>query len=356
MTESIEHKQLKTKARELLKEKYGFKDSEIFEEFNYILKNSVKIEIDVVGKNSERFVAVECGNTPKLKQVCMISELGKENVVLLPYNKIILDPLFYKEDVETTKKKIKMLKSIYNKYIFDKLKSDKDFGLFEYNEENKDYFHVGHIRGVWMAFPTKKNTPDGKKLQYEIGFTISYNDEEHYEISIGAETNGSINQFLSLSNNTLNKIVTELNKLPSNFETQDGIKYKTEKITMPPYLRNWDENEPVSCNRLSIEELEEIKKRLVWYLNEGSKFKEWPVFALVKTIVKKEELAKVIMILKPLFELSFKFRTEKQEKTTHDSIKSLKEMVRSYEEGFDEESSEEDYNGWKQALKKLESL
>jgi len=354
MAEQLEHKKLKTKARELLKEKYGFKDSEIIEEFNYTLENSVKIRIDVVGKNSERFIAIECGNTSRLKEVCLKNEFGKDNVILLPYDKIVLEPLFYKNP-KTRKEKINLMKSIYNKYIYDKLKDDKDFGFFEYNEENKDYFYVGQRRDIWMAFPTKKNTIDGRQLQYEIGFTIAYRDDEHYEISIGAETNKSVKQFLDLSTSTKKSIVEELTKLPSGFEIQDGIKYKTEKVRMPPYLRNWELVDPIHCNQINQEKLIEMEKRLSWYLEDGKKFEEYPVLEIVKIVVTKEELEKVLLILKPLYELSFKFRTQKQEQAIHDSLKSLKDRVKLYEMGLDNESFEEDYYRWIKAIKEIEN-
>ncbi len=353
MTELLAHKKLKTKARELLKEKYGFKDSEIIEEFNYTLENSVKVRIDVVGKNSERFIAIECGNTSRLKEVCLKNEFGKDNVILLPYDKIVLEPLFYKNP-KTRKEKINLMKSIYNRHIYEKLKDDKDFGFLEYNEENKDYFYVGQRRDIWMAFPTKKNTIDGRELQYEIGFTISYKDDEHYEISIGAETNKSVKQFLDLSKSTKDSIIKELKKLPSSFEIQDGIKYKTEKVRMPPYLRNWELVSPIPCNQLSLEILEEMEKRLNWYLDEGKKFEEYPVLEIIRVVIKKEELEKVLMILKPIYELSFKFRTQKQERAIHDSLKSLKDNLKLYEAGLDDESSEEDYYRWIKAIKEIE--
>jgi len=353
MTELLAHKKLKTKARELLKEKYGFKDSEIIEEFNYTLENSVKVRIDVIGKNSERFIAIECGNTSRLKEVCLKNEFGKDNVILLPYDKIVLEPLFYKNP-KTRKEKINLMKSIYNRHIYEKLKDDKDFGFLEYNEENKDYFYVGQRRDIWMAFPTKKNTIDGRELQYEIGFTISYKDDEHYEISIGAETNKSVKQFLDLSKSTKDSIIKELKKLPSSFEIQDGIKYKTEKVRMPPYLRNWELVSPIPCNQLSLEILEEMEKRLNWYLDEGKKFEEYPVLEIIRVVIKKEELEKVLMILKPIYELSFKFRTQKQERAIHDSLKSLKDNLKLYEAGLDDESSEEDYYRWIKAIKEIE--
>lgn len=353
MTELLEHKNLKTKARELLKEKYGFDDSEIFEEFRYTLKNSVKIIIDVVGKNSNKFIAVECGNTSKLKDTCMKEEFGKDNVILLLYDKIILDPLFYR-DQKTRKDRITLLKSIYNKYIFEKLKGDKDFCFFEYNEDNKDYFYIGQKRGVWMAFPTKKNTSDGRKLQYEIGFTLDDRGDDNYAIEIGAETNDSIKQFLDLSEKTKLEVVKELKKLPSGFEIQDGTKYKTKSVRLPPYLRNWESTEPIQCNMLSIEDFKEIEHRLNWYLEEGRKFEEYPVLEMVRVSVKKEELSKVLMILKPLYELSFKFRTKKQERVEHDNLESLKKRAKLYEEGLDEEMTEEDYDLIKNAIKRLE--
>ncbi|MDP3026388.1 MAG: hypothetical protein Q8N63_01675 [Nanoarchaeota archaeon] len=353
MAEQLEHKKLKTKARELLKEKYGFKDFEIFEEYNYTLENSVKIRIDVVGKNANNFIAVECGNTSRLKEVCLRKEFGKEKVILLPYDKIILEPLFYRNP-KTRNEKINLMKSIYNKYVYEKLKNDRDFSFFEYNDENKDYFYVGQKRDIWMAFPTKKNTINGRELQYEIGFTIAYRDDEHYEISIGAETNKSVKQFLDLSTTTKESITKELNKLPSSFEIQDGIKYKTEKVRMPPYLRNWELIEPIPCNQMTQEKLIEMEKRLSWYLEEGKKFEEYPVLEIIRITVAKEELEKVLLILKPLYELSFKFRTQKQEKAIHDSIKSLKDRIKLFEIGLDDESSEEDYYRWIEAVKEIE--
>jgi len=354
MVESIEHKKLKTKARELLKEKYGFNDSQISEEYPYTLKNSVLIIIDVVGKNSEKFIAVECGNTSKLKEVNMKNELGKDNVILLPYDKIILEPLFYK-DAKTRKEKIRLLKSIYNEHIFKQLKEDKDFQLFEYNEENSNYFYIGKKRAIWMAFPTKKSTIEGKKLQYEINFTLEYMGENDYEITINAETNDAVKQFIALSERTKNLIIDELKKLPSGFLTQWGIKYKTEKVRMPPYLRNWEISEPIPSNQMDKDKLNEIQKNLEWYMTEGKRFEEYPILSLVNVKIKKEEFAKAMLILKPLYELSFKFRTEKQETAIHDSLKSLKQQKIMYETGLDEEMTEDDYYRVLKAIKEQEN-
>jgi len=337
MGESINHKKLKTEARKLLKEKYKFNESEIFEEYRYVLKNSISIIIDVVGKNSGRFIAVECGNTSKLKEVCMREEFGKGNVILLPYNKVILAPLFYCNP-KTRKEKTNLLKSVYNEHIYKRLKEDKDFQFMEYNQENDPYFYIGKKREIWMAFPTKKNSIIGKDLQYEIGFTLGYKEDNSYEITIGAQTNASIKQFLELSETTKEKILEELNKLPSGFEVQDGIKYKTEKVRMPPYLRNWETTKPVSCNQISIIKLKEMEKRLKWYLEEGGKFEEYPILEIIRIIIKKEELAKVLLILKSLYELSFKFRTTKQEKVIHDDLKVLKRRKGHMIMGLEEES------------------
>jgi len=353
MGESINHKQLKTKARELLREKYGFLDSEIFEEFDYTLKNSVLIIIDVVGKNSGKFVAVECGNTPKLKQTCMKEEFGEENVILLPYDKIILAPLFYC-DPKTRKEKTNLLKSIYNEYIYKKLKEDKDFQFIEYNQENAPYFYIGKKGEIWMAFPTKKNSIIGKDLQYEIGFTICYRGDNSYEITIGAQTNNSIRQFLELSETTKEKLIEELNRLPSGFEIQDGIKYKTEKVRMPPYLRNWEAIKPIPCNQISITELKEIEKRLRWYLEEGGKFEEYPILEIIRITIKKEELVKALLILKPIYESSFKFRTTKQEKVVHDELEVLKRRKAHMEMGLEEESIPGEFDRICKGIKELE--
>lgn len=350
---SLKHNQLKTEARKMLKEKYGFSDSEIFEEFPYTFKNSIKIWIDVVGKSSSKIVVVECGDTSRLRLQNLKEELGKDNVIHMPYDKNILAPHFYMNP-KTRKDKIILLKSVYNKFIFEKMKEDSDFEFFEYNEKNKDYFYIGKRRDIWMAFPSKKNTIDGKQLQYEIGFTIDYQDDDHYTICIGAETNNSVKQFLELSDKTKDSILEELKKLPSNFEIQDGIKYKTERVRMPPYLRNWEMTEPIQCNQISIDKLNEIEKRLRWYLEEGMKFEEYPVFAMVRVLVKKEELSKVLMILKPLYELSFKFRTQKQDRIEHDSLELMKKRVKLFELGFDTEMEEEDYERTINAIRDIE--
>jgi len=49
-------------------------------------------------------------------------------------------------------------------------------------------------------------------------------------------------------------------------------------------------------------------------------------------------LAKVLLILKSLYELSFKFRTTKQEKVIHDDLKVLKRRKGHMIMGLEEES------------------
>ena len=57
--------------------------------------------------------------------------------------------------------------------------------------------------------------------------------------------------------------------------------------------------------------------------------------------------------LRDIYELSFKFRTQKQEKVTHDLLEELETKIRRFENDLDEENSEEDYLRW---TKKREEL
>ena len=355
MTELLPHKELKTEARKTLREKYGFNDKEIIEEYSYILKNKVKVRIDIVGKSNNKFIAVECGNTSKLKQSALIEEFGKENVLLLPYSENILKSYYY-EELKPRKDRIMLLKSVYNEYIYEKLKDDKDFSLLKYSTEDEHYFYVGKKTGIWMAFPTKKSVAIGKNLQFEINFTLHLTKDNLFEIAINAETNPSVKQFLDLTENTKERIIEELRKLPSGFETQDGFKYKTPSHRGPPLPRNWESTEPISCNQMNIDKLNEMESRLSWYLRDGGgkDFEEYPAFILAKIIVRKEELSKVMMGLKQLYLLSFKFRTKEQEKVTHDSKELYQKKMKSYELGFDTESTDEDYQRWEDALKRIE--
>lgn len=350
-SESIEHLELKRKAREILINEYGFKDNEITEEYPHILSNGVRIEIDVFSKNSDGLKAVECGNVSKLKLIAMKNEFGKENVIHIPYSETVLKSLFYGDKDLSSKKQL--LKAVFNEEIYEKLKEDKDYGFMEYNEKNKDYFYIGRYE-PWMAFPTNRSIINGRKLMYEINFTISYIDKETYEITINAETQDSIKQFIELTDNTKEKIFEELKKLPSNFSTQDGIKYKTEKIRLPPWPRNWEVTEPTPCNQLTQEKLIEIENRLKWYLLEGNKFEEYPIFSLVRIQVRKKDLAKTLLLLKPIYLLSFQFRTKKEEKAVHDVLETLKQRRNAILGGFIPEATQEEYEEIELQIAKME--
>ncbi|MBS3074870.1 hypothetical protein J4429_00265 [Candidatus Pacearchaeota archaeon] len=350
-SESIEHLELKRKAREILTNKYGFKDNEITEEYPHILSNGVRIEIDVFAKNSNGLKAIECGSVSKLKLITMKNEFGKENVIHIPYSEAVLKSLFYGDKDLSSKKQL--LKAVFNEEIYEKLKEDKDYGFLEYNDKNKDYFYIGRFES-WMAFPTNRSIIDGRKLMYEINFTISYIDKETYEITINAETNDSVSQYIELTDNTKDKIFDELKKLPSNFFTQDGIKFKTEKRRLPPLPRNWEVTEPTPCNQLTKEKLIEIENRLKWYLSEGGKFEEYPILSLVRINVRKKDLAKTLLILKPIYLLSFKFKTKKEEKAVHDSLESLKQRRNAILSGFIPEATQEEYEDLEVQIAKMQ--
>lgn len=94
--ESFKHRQLKEKAFQRLRD-MGFKDDEIFEEYKLEDKenetiNSMRADytppsyhlkwVDVVGKNEDRIVFIECGNIDNNK-IEFLKKLGE--VIILPY-------------------------------------------------------------------------------------------------------------------------------------------------------------------------------------------------------------------------------------------------------------------------------
>ena len=161
----LAHNYLKKKAKELLLNK-DFKENEIIlsPEYRVFIENlpegMPKIsywDIDVVGINEARKIAVEVGGIDILKismlkqegifkEIVLKSKDGKEinfdEVITIPYENN-LPPEFHTKAVENLPEKKKLLIFVYREYIYNKLKDDGDFDFYDHTEENSGLFYHG---------------------------------------------------------------------------------------------------------------------------------------------------------------------------------------------------------------------
>jgi len=83
-----EHDLLKEIAKHYLRT-FGFREDEIFTEYPVKIKGYYhdNVRVDVAGVNKKKKVAIECGNTPRRKLICLT--LVFDEVYHLPYPRLI---------------------------------------------------------------------------------------------------------------------------------------------------------------------------------------------------------------------------------------------------------------------------
>jgi len=310
--ESLAHKELKKDAKKWLKEQ-GFQDNEIKEEYK-ISGTPRGYIIDVVGLSNSRNIAIELGNCDKLKIAVLNGEMGSidisfEEVIHKPYSEAQLQSEMYDENSESIKEQKKLLVASYNEEVYNKLKDDTELQFQECKGVDDPEFKIGWF-DVWMAIPCATGT-FGQGLQYEINFAISYIKKDLFQITINSETNPAVKQYLgqmALIDNR-EKLLELFHKLPDICYIQPAYKYKTPKRRMPPLPRNWEDTQPYKCNTLTLEQLDEIIEYLQYYMENGSKFEQYPIISIVYAEVRKEDMSKLFKLLKPLYKMLFTFDT-----------------------------------------------
>jgi hypothetical protein len=310
--ESLAHKQLKKQAKELLK-KLGFSDSEIFEE--YPIKGFPRdFIIDVAGISLTKRAAVECGQLDRLKEAVLRGQIGEldkpfDEVIHLPYPDNILSSEFYDESSTNLSEQKRYLISAYNEEVYEKLKDDADFKFKKCQGPDDANFQIGRFT-PWMVMPTATGTL-GKQLMYEVNF-VMFLEEKDFGINVNAGTNKAIGQFIKqmILKDNQQRLLELFRRLPDNCFIQPGYKFKDAKHRAPPYPRNWEDTKPYLCNKLTVEQLEDIINYLEFYLMNGSKFEQYPVIEITRfERLRKEDLSTAFKLLKQVYVLLFSLDT-----------------------------------------------
>jgi hypothetical protein len=166
VTESIDHQQLKLKAKQRLLEQ-GFSEDKIIVDKQRITVNlygqEQNFRVDVFASNGHK-VAIGCGNFPKWKRPFYEKYFGKDHVIHMPYppghGKHII------RDLEANALKGVAAKQFmiqtYEKYIYRQFKNDPIFNFQELTEENKELFDCDNHRTFREINPDYHDKPETK--------------------------------------------------------------------------------------------------------------------------------------------------------------------------------------------------
>ncbi len=327
MPESLSHKDLKSKARQILLSE-GFPESKIQIDTYWFTEEISEIKIsfrvDVFAKNGSDQV-FECGNFPIWKRPYYDKHFGKENIRHLPYPKnygrhLVKD---IEEDKLDSNQAKQFLIDTYKKYIYEEFKNDETYNFLELREDNENLFDLGphgkyreinpdygekeEVIGhkIWMNLPTERTiTKDDFRHEIHVGFI--YHEKDMFEIVILFTGKEACRKFLNLSKQHHEKVFEELKKLPPGFRIREGFSF-WEKSHAPPFDKEW--NNPIECYELTKEDYEEILQDQENLMNMGP-FKKGPTLDLVKIYVNREDIPEALEKLKPLYNLLIKPHTK----------------------------------------------
>ncbi|MFH1211736.1 MAG: hypothetical protein V1659_02285 [Candidatus Woesearchaeota archaeon] len=329
MPESLTHQKLKLEAKQLLISK-GYEENKIIIDRKFISvtldEQAYKFKIDVYASNGDE-IAIEVGNFPRWKYPFYEKYFGKKNIIHIPYP--VSFGKFTNQDLSTDSLTLQQQKQFlidaYTKQIYSSFKEDPVFDFREFNEKSRELFDIDNHRGyleinpdygnlkqaegktVWMNFPSSRTL---SKIEYkkEIHWGMLYYGKNVLAITIIFSGKEACEKFLSLSDNTHDRIFEALKKLPLRFHIRDGNSF-WEDAHMPPLDKEW--NDPIPCHELTREEYDEILdnlKNLIYMQKNG--FKVGPVLDLAKGFFEYDDMPEAVSALRELYSILLKPETE----------------------------------------------
>ncbi|HLC20070.1 MAG TPA: hypothetical protein VJK72_04060 [Candidatus Nanoarchaeia archaeon] len=202
---------------------------------------------------------------------------------------------------------------IYNEEVYDKLK-DTIFQFKRCSGIADSDFKIEVDKGVAWMMIWAGTIESGKELTDTINLVISYPIEEKFEIKITAQNEKPVNEFLSKMGSQTNKerLLKAFVKLPDGFHMQVGYKFHDNQHQAQNYNRNWSDQKPLQCNKISMTELDSSITYLENYRDRNSS--QYPIVRIARILIKKDEISSAFQNLKPIHELLFELDNEPRRK------------------------------------------
>ena len=196
------------------------------------------------------------------------------------------------------------LKVAYNKYIYEFFKNDHLLKPIEYTPKNERNFGLTRHKEAWLNVPTL--TTVYTEWMYKINLCLSCAAYESFEISIGTDSKEANLQFIRLISNEAEreKLLIEFSKLDNHYYTFLFCR----KGKAPPRKDMKETFVYYQTNKINNGDLEEIKKNITYWLNQGSSDLIYPHMRIIRrTSVKEEQITGIINQIKPLISLLIDF-------------------------------------------------
>ncbi len=225
------------------------------------------------------------------------------------------------------------LKVAYNKYLYESFKNDPLVQPLEYTPQNESCFGLSKHKKAWLNVPSAL-TIGYKEWMYKINLCLMCVAHDSFEISIGTDSEKANLQFIRLIENESEreKLIKIFNELNDHFYTH----FFCRKGKAPPRKDMKETFVYYQTNKINGGDLEEIRKKLTYWLNVGRSDLIYPHIRIIRrTNVKEEQIPEIINEAKILISFLIDF--------TNNDFEQQQELKRQKKEEkrLDEEKKEE---------------
>ncbi len=225
------------------------------------------------------------------------------------------------ESNASIKNKKEVLCQVYNKFIFEKFKEDRDFNLIPYTAEDKLKFMTERQSGAWVNFGVK-DIQQASELLNEIHIGIYNEDNKEFSLFISADTNPAVEKVIALPTELKSQLVSEYQKLPHIFTITVSERHPKGQSAVPQGMIQ-TEIYSIPCKDInSIKDLEDLLDFVEDLLDISRKIGGgYPAINLVKTYVKPEEIPAALERMRAFYKLLI--YSKPKEEYVIDQIKKL---------------------------------